>query len=192
MGESKRIIRRVAAVSPFGTGAIWEDNRQSFVAMDISRWPKNAGTSIELDRLARDLQVTNFRTPPRQNRKAPEPLPFYRFPEFLFCPSCRSLDRYSFELGEDRPTCSNDRCATSALVPVRFIAMCADGHIFDVDWVWWAHRSSESNCRESHSLVWRELGGGIGLEGLSVECTKCGAKQNLKDIGAYSDRKSVV
>ncbi len=186
MGESKRIIRRVAAVSPFGTGAIWEDNRQSFIAMDISRWPKNAGMSIELDRLALDLQVTSFRAPPRQNRKTPEPLPFYRFPEFLFCPSCRSLDKYSFELGEDRPICSNDRCARSALVPVRFVAMCTDGHIFDVDWVWWAHRSAKTNCQEKNSLAWRELGGGIGLEGLSVQCLKCGAQQNLKDIGAFS------
>lgn len=185
MGESKRIIRRVAAVSPFGTGAIWEDNRESFVAMDISRWPRDAGTPIELRRLEDDLQVSGFRMPPRQNSRERKALPFYRFPEYLFCPACRSLDQYKFDQDEARPTCQNSNCARIPLVPVRFVKMCADGHISDVDWLWWAHRSAEqSTCQEKHSLAWRELDGGIGLEGLSVECRKCGVKQNLKDIGS--------
>jgi len=185
VGESKRIIRRVAAVSPFGTGAIWEDNRESFVAMDISRWPRDAGTPIELKRLEDDLMVAGFRMPPRQNSRDRKPLPFYRFPEYLFCPACRSLDQYRFDDDQVRPTCQNSKCARTPLVPVRFVKMCADGHISDVDWHWWAHRGAkQSTCQEKHSLAWRELEGGIGLEGLSVECRKCGAKQNLKDIGS--------
>jgi hypothetical protein len=152
--------------------------------MDISRWPPDSGTKINLKRLEDDLHVSDFRMPPRQNSREKKPLPFYRFPEYLFCPNCRSLDRYKFDQDESRPECKNSRCARTPQIPVRFVKMCADGHISDVDWWWWAHRSAkESTCQEKHSLIWRELEGGIGLEGLRVECTKCGAKQNLKDIG---------
>ncbi len=182
MAESKRIIRRISAVSPFGPGAIWEENRESFIAMDISRWPTDAGEIVKLDRLAEELKVSGFRTPPRQNSRSPQKLPFYRFPEFLFCPNCRSLDRYSFEKSRERQVCSKDACSGALLVPVRFIAMCTDGHIFDVDWFWWAHRNSKVNCQERHSLIWKELGGGIGLEGLRVECAKCKASESLKEI----------
>ena len=182
MADSKRIIRRIAAVSPFGPGAIWEENRESFIAMDISRWPADAGAIVKLDRLAEELQVSGFKAPPRQDPKRPQRLPFYRFPEFLFCPNCRALDRYSFENPRDRQTCLNARCFGAVLVPVRFIAMCAEGHIFDVDWLWWVHRNSQVNCQERHSLIWRELSGGIGLEGLRVECTKCKSSESLKDI----------
>ena len=182
VAESKRIIRRISAVSPFGPGAIWEENRESFIAMDISRWPTDAGEIVKLDRLAEELKVSGFRTPPRQNSRSPQKLPFYRFPEFLFCPNCRALDRYSFEKSRERQVCSKDTCSGALLVPVRFIAMCTDGHIFDVDWFWWAHRNSKVNCQERHSLIWKELGGGIGLEGLRVECAKCKASESLKEI----------
>jgi len=51
MPNKKRDIRRMSSITPFGVGAIWESEGESFVAMDISRW-RDSGVPITLDRLA--------------------------------------------------------------------------------------------------------------------------------------------
>jgi len=179
--DTDRIIRRMSAVTQFGVGAIWDNDGESFVQMDISRWT-GIGQDIVLDRLARNLGVSGFRAPNAVDDG--DGLPFYRFPEWLFCPSCRSMSRYDKAQARQRPKCAKCRKA-SLLVPLRFVAVCEDGHLFDIDWRYWAHKNSDEsgvNCKSSDNLKWQSLAGGIGLEGLSVKCDDCGASNSLKEI----------
>ena len=179
----------MSAVTQFGVGAIWDHDGESFVQADISRWSDN-GHDIVLDRLARSIGVSGFRAPNAVDDGAG--LPFFRFPEWLFCPTCRSMSRYDKHKPETRPRCL--KCSTSSpLVPIRFVAICEDGHLFDIDWSFWAHKDSNQpgeNCHSRDNLKWQSLSGGIGLEGLSVKCDACESRNTLKDITRFPHRCS--
>lgn len=176
MAEKKRGIRRMSSITPFGVGAIWESEGESFVAMDISRW-NDHGVPITLDRLAKELNVASLRSPSTLEDSAG--MPFYRFPHWHFCQRCRKMSTYDNKNREAIPQCLS--CKTKPnLVPMRFIGMCTNGHIFDIDWKFWAHSgpNGTKTCQSS-DLRWNEISGGIGLEGLSVECTSCSSSRNL-------------
>jgi hypothetical protein len=178
----EREIRRMAAVTQFGVGAIWDHDGESLVQMDVSRW-KSFGHDIELGRLARALGVSGFRAPATVGDDDQLGIPFFRFPEWLFCPQCRAMSRYNKRNAGLPPSCSTCR-STPRLVPIRFVGICEDGHLFDIDWVWWAHRRSETpgmNCRSSN-ISWQNLAGGIGLESISVRCLDCKASCDLGDV----------
>ena len=178
MTNKKREIRRMSSITPFGVGSIWESEGESFVAMDISRW-NDSGSPIILDRLAAELNVSGLRSPTTISDKESKGMPFYRFPHWHFCQRCRKMSTYDTNNREEIPKCVICR-AKPNLVPMRFIGMCTKGHIFDIDWRYWAHSGPNgvSTCR-SNDLKWSEISGGIGLEALSVKCQSCSSSRNL-------------
>src|SRR5688572_22299397 len=109
-----KLVRRSQTLSPFGAGAIMNVEGESFVAADITRW-KNRGEEIREPRLEKILGVVKFKTGPA----APDPvweiksytpgLPYFRFPQWLFCSRsrCRRMSRWSMgkESGE-APFCA--------------------------------------------------------------------------------------
>src|SRR4051794_22801143 len=118
-----RSIRRSATVSPFGVGAIYDFGDESLVAMDTFHW-KNQGDRIRLPRLEQELGVGYFlMAPVVRNRFSPytKKVPYHRFPQWLFCPSCRRMIRWSYrkERPGEHPRC--EQCTKkSKLVPMRF------------------------------------------------------------------------
>ena len=91
----KRKIRRSQAITNYGVGSILDLGDESLMAPDISWIRKNYGVSLALDRLANKLGVKGFRMPEpieefRKNKNGG--LPYYRFPRWLFCPSCRAME----------------------------------------------------------------------------------------------------
>ncbi len=201
----KRTIRRSATVSPFGVGAIYDFGDESFVAMDTMQW-RNHGVKIRLPRLERALGVDHFLMAPVSAsifaRNAWK-VPYHRFPQWLFCPSCRQMVHWHSgreQLGEP-PQC--DKCNKhSKLVPMRFVAACKEGHLFDVPWREWAHskpensepeNSKQQNCEERERLEFRtKRRGGGGLDSLEVSCSACGAKRSLKNIAKRDSLREVI
>jgi hypothetical protein len=116
-----------------------------------------------------------------------------RFPAWLFCPKCRRMDRW-----DDRrealspgqiPACKQPGCKRprTPLVPMRWVAACADGHLEDVNWWRWAHSGPDgrrSPCDPRHpDLSFRSSGSrGASLEALQVKCERCGSARNLREI----------
>jgi len=193
-GGKIRRLRRSQYISPFGVGAILDLGNESLIASDLSNWRKGSGEVIHLKRLEYRLHVQEFRMPPISKGfwdKNPATLPYFRFPQWLFCPSCRKLTQSKIkdEKKGEIPRCVNHKCKGSkVLVPMRFVMACEKGHLSDVPWGYWAHskRNVAENGRcEKHDLEFVSVAGaGGGLGSLKVRCVTpgCNASRSLDGI----------
>ncbi len=183
-----KLVRRAQTLSPFGVGAILDVEGESFVAVDITHW-KNQGESINEPRLESLLGVVSFRmgpAAPDNPHAAPEhahAIPYYRFPQWLFCSGCRRMSRWSRKKETGDPpvcgVCSRKR----VLTPMRFVMACPRGHLADVPWDRWAHSRKQGKC-EHQDLEFVTRPGGSGLEFLAVRCRACRAERNLAGIAS--------
>ena len=196
-----RQIRRSQYISSFGVGAILDLGNESFIASDISRWDNSSGQVIHLKRLEYRLKVKEFRMPPIPKGfwdNNSHKLPYYRFPQWLFCPSCRKLTQWSStkEKKGELPRCDNNNCrGHKILVPMRFVMACENGHLGDIPWQRWAHSRhnvSEKGRCESNDLEFRSLfGKGGGLASLEIKCIGCGSSRSLQGIASKESMKSI-
>lgn len=202
--KRKLRVRQAQTVLPFGVGAILDVQGESFVAAGIERWP-DLKTPVPSERLATRLGVKGFYAAPHTlNDRYDQPdrpgVPYVRFPGWLFCGACRSMVRVlrEHEKPGEPPVCTS--CAAAPrLTPMRFVRICADGHLDDVDWWYWAHSrlapELRDSCTESENawkarrLSFRVADRASGLEALSVRCgatrhdgTPCRAQRDLLDI----------
>lgn len=137
--------------------------------------------------------------------------PFVRFPNWHFCPRCRAMQYVPWNSPSNSSNedlrCKNSKFRRHAksktkpcselplkrrprLVPVRFIVACANGHISDFPWSKWAH-GDRKECGQEPGTLFLVSTGGAGLEGIKVECSKCGSYRTMK--GAFNpDRFSEV
>ena len=186
---TNRTIRLSQTLSPFGVGAIYDYRGESLIACDISRWG-GRGERIRSQRLEHALGVEQLKMPPSQTSlwgTAP-PIPYFRFPQWLFCPRCRRMTQWSPRNEEpgSEPTCSAAHRRTQ-LVPMRFVMVCENGHMSDMPWDYWAH-SGRDNTANQNQCDSRELefltqgGAGGGLASLVVRCRKCRARRSLDGI----------
>ncbi|WP_152185454.1 DUF1998 domain-containing protein [Segeticoccus rhizosphaerae] len=196
----QRKIRQSQTIIPFGVGAIFDFKGESLVGCDIFRWGAR-GETIQSDRLAAALGVAQFRAAPVVDSNAWAPsvagIPYSRFPTWLFCPKCRRMTRWkrSLEQKGKAPTCGN--CPKrQPLVPMRWIQICPEGHMDDVDWRRWAHSrnpSPEARQCQKDNLFFRTLPGrgAGGLDTLEVQCQSCHSRRNLMGITAKGSLKSI-
>lgn len=189
-GERK--IRKGQLITPFGPCGIFDFGDESFLAQDISEWDRRATARVrDLPRLQNMLNVLELREPitaPEGNFEQPDrarSIPFVRFPAWLFCPKCRRMKQWSWK--DERPG-KPPYCAscggTTRLAPMRFIAVCENGHISDVDWVRWAHRGAKQKCEMRDLEFVSDPKKGGGLASLSVQCRnpKCRSHNSLENI----------
>ncbi|MGW7524454.1 DrmB family protein [Streptomyces sp. NPDC054783] len=202
--KRKLRVRQAQTVLPFGVGSVLDVQGESFVAAGIERWP-DLKTPVPSERLAARLGVKGFFAAPHTlNDRYDKPdrpgVPYVRFPGWLFCGSCRAMVRFLRENEKpgEPPVCTS--CAAAPrLTPMRFVRICPDGHLDDVDWWYWAHSKLAPELREACSeskhawkarrLSFRVADRASGLEALSVRCgatgqggKPCGAERDLLDV----------
>lgn len=193
-----RKVRRSQTVTPFGVGAVYDFGAESFVAMDISKWRVEHEPDIRLPRLERVLRVQKFKAAPVAGRppfsgaaSTGKSVPYVRFPEWLFCPNCRAMHKWSFKKEKKgvHPVCPECR-NNSKLAPMRFMAVCQNGHLMDIPWVRWAHRRARTPeqraCKFEELLFKSDPTRGAGTQSLIVACRRCGAENNLDGL-QYKD-----
>ncbi|NMO53847.1 DUF1998 domain-containing protein [Actinoplanes sp. TBRC 11911] len=196
-----RKIRQSQTLVPFGVGAIFDFRGESFVACDTWRW-QNRGYAIRSPRLSAALNVDSLRAAPitESRRWAPPSagVPYLRFPTWMFCQKCRNMVRWKRAQEQEGkvplcPSCDGKK----QLVPMRWILICEDGHLGDVDWKRWAHSSAPTDptkgrC-EQDRLVFKTLSGkgAGGLETLRVECRTCTRGRDLMGIGSPEAAKAL-
>lgn len=178
-------VRAAQAVLQYGVGAMVDFPDQTLVTAAPEYW---AGTRrIYDDRFAKALGVDYF--------ALPTDISYARFPEWYFCPKCRTfqpLDKWlakyrkkakakTLEYDEHMvnhmqcPDCGQD------LVVSRIVTVCEDGHLNDFPWVKWVHaRDKKPMCGNPALKFKTGASGSEGLEGLTIECS-CGARTTLKD-----------
>ena len=180
-------VRAAQAVLQYGVGAMVDFPDQTLVTAAPEYW---SGTSrIYDDRFAKALGVDYFALPTN--------IAYTRFPEWYFCPKCRSFQPLKQWLSEYRktqnkktleldpymiehmqcPKCKQD------LVVARIVTVCQHGHLNDFPWVKWVHAKSRKDICGHPELQFKTGASGTeGLEGLSISCS-CGAFATLK--GAF-------
>lgn len=196
----QRKIRQSQTIVPFGVGAIFDFKGESLVACDTFRWGAR-GEKIQSERLAASLGVAEFRSAPAVDSNAwassSRGIPYARFPSWLFCQKCRRMTRWrrSSEQQDKAPTCAN--CpGKKQLVPMRWIQICPDGHMDDIDWKRWAHSrntSPEARQCQKENLFFETVGGkgAGGLDTLQVHCHSCHSRRNLMGITSKGSLKTI-
>jgi len=185
---TNKSIRAAQLISPFGPGAVVDLGSESFTCVDISRWPAGECPALQDNPLQRALGKT-IRTPPRDGQMGE--VPVSRFPRWLFCPTCRRLYNYNTKTDSSnafrQPCCENPECSNASLVPMRFIAVCEEGHMQDVDWFFWAHRNAQISAtgqctRQTAKLFYLTEGASGGdFNAMLIQC-QCGAKNTLEGL----------
>lgn len=206
MGNLNREIRSSQATISYGVGSVYNILGESFVLCDTKIWTSSSynarGSRVKAKRLVESISENGYKVDelfkPVDMEEAREVfyqppakgLPYQRFPQWLFCSSCRQMFCWDWarerENSGDRPTCPDcgDR---HKLTPMRFILICEDGHMGDVPWDRWAHSEPQGQrqktCREDERLkfIIREGYGG-GFSSMIVKCEACGAFRSLEGI----------
>jgi hypothetical protein len=185
-----RTVRRSQTITPFGVGGIYDFGSESFVAMDTTKWKIKGDPDVRLPRLERVLRVKGFRAAPIAGRalfpgayRSGSPVPYFRFPSWLFCPNCRAMKQWfsPMEKKGEHPYC--EHCGKkSHLVPMRFMAVCKDGHLTDIPWGTWAHIGTRSNCSNQRLQFKSDPKRGAGLQSLVVACLNCKSENDLERL----------
>ena len=201
-----RRLRRSQTISPFGVGAILDIGGESFVAEDIRKW-KGRANILNAPTIARLVGVNQLRTAPEApDTRGPNlnasGVQFCRFPLWLFCTNeeCRNLLHWDLMKERNLEAGSPPRCPSCAqkpqLTPMRFVMVCGNGHLGDVDWFKWAHSATgdraQRTCAKREKLAYRvSPDRGVGLGSIYVECTGCGATRDLEGIAAPHTPRSL-
>ncbi len=183
----KREIRSSTVAGVAGVGAVIDVGHESFVIPGIDTWKQKNLRIVDMQRLSARLGKS-LKAPIAENPV----LMVRRFPRAMFCEKCRRLVTWqtSMEKPDSGPICPQSGCG-GALVPMRFVLACENGHLDDVDWRYWAHSGPQGDrsCRERGRLFFRvsdKSQGNAGLESLTVHCEACNSSSSLDGI---SDRQ---
>ena len=180
-------VRAAQAVLQYGVGAMVDFPDQTLVTAAPEYW---TGTSrIYDDRFAKALGVDYF--------ALPTSIAYSRFPEWYFCPKCRSFQPLKKWIAEYKKSVSPKTLAWDEhmvthmqcpkchqdLVVARIVTVCSKGHLNDFPWVKWVHAKAKRPICGNPELKFKTGASGTeGLEGLSVSCA-CGATATLR--GAF-------
>ncbi|MHA1749523.1 MAG: hypothetical protein ACTSYF_12860, partial [Promethearchaeota archaeon] len=105
------------------------------------------------------------------------------------CPVCTKMKRSSQQNADISWTSNKD--------VIRFIGICKNGHLSDLNWNWLVHRDQEENeCKDIEYLEWIKRGS--SFDKIYIACPKCKAKISLDDVikkpprcnGIYPERYS--
>ena len=191
-----RGIRKGQVVSTAGPGAIVDLGDESFVVMTIDNWRYKNMVPCDLPRLAGRMGVNRLLQPKTGDHRNPNSsIGLVRFPRWMFCPSCRQMNRWDDrqegqlgqESGADKPVCRGADCRKGIqLVPMRFVQICENGHLDDVDWLYWVHHETPNQCHDPKRLRFESFPGrGSGLASLQIRCNKCKSTRTLGDLPRY-------
>lgn len=180
-------VRRSQLIRPFGVGAlVVGPDGASMITAGLDYWyEREDGDDRNLDpeefrvdewRLQGALGVGHFRQPPDLRwRGGPNTrlhVPMLRFPQWHQCPRCRRLTHWPLTDPEMHSctSCESQDRKRPRLLQVRFVAMCAGGHIFDFPWREWAHDTASPSCGED-----------MRMSGMSARCS-CGKARPLQNV----------
>lgn len=179
-------IRSNQIISPFGPGSIFESESQSFIIKTTDKWAHWNGDPLDDEpRLRKLLKVNKFLKPKLSEDIKDSMIKIFRFPQWHFCSERICNRMYKFPHDEiieanNKPKCPV--CQKGILIPMRFILACANGHIQDVPWGLWAHKSKKTTCTDDKNLIFYSEGKSSGLDSLKIKCNSCKAVESLAGI----------
>ena len=195
-------VRASQAVLQYGVGAMVDFPEQTLMTAAPETWE---GSVVEIhdERLEKVLHVDFFGMPgSKDDERYKSGIAYSRFPEWYFCPHCRSFKPLKEWIHEynSSPKCKkssendpymvkNLKCPScfQELVVARIIVACGHGHIDDFPWVKWVHAKNlfgaKKICENPRLRFTTSASSTEGLEGLTITCENCNARATLK--GAF-------
>lgn len=194
-------VRRSQLLSTFGPGALMDLPDRSVIISGLDHWQGEKALVTEdrlLDKVRQALEnpQAELRSPPiplDNERNAVNGVVAWRFPEWF-------VATYEEQFGDfkARPLVhlktlrkgkySAPDKALHAVVPIRFVRACPQGHIDDVDWVAFVHsvpRNQDSKCK---GPLWMSERGTSGdFSEIFVSCQSCKASRQLSKAKEFSN-----
>ncbi|KIG17617.1 hypothetical protein DB30_03098 [Enhygromyxa salina] len=195
-------IRRSQLLMGYGPGAMIDLLNDAVLIGGLDYWryeapPKHGVEEIKEPRLTAKLVEVmrglgmnpavnlELRPPPECNYDEATPrqgIQALEFPRFFKCQRCNSIAHATeFEEGSRGRT---HQCGPgypkkpAPAVPVRFVAVCEDGHINDWPWDVWCHRAGGKPRCDAPDIKLREGASG-DISEIRVVCENCGANPKL-------------
>ena len=190
-------IRPSQVARTFGPGSIYDNQRDSMIIMGLDYWRPEKFNAISdeillqeikkkgFDGVVRMASVSSFKDP-----ENPGTVPVQSFPTWGFCPRCHKLVPNRNNKTGRGITCDSAGCKKKKRTgvaeipkthPVRFVAVCENGHLDDFPWYRWVHRTSGERdaCGPNDAelyLVYDKRS--ISLASTRIECrrTKCASE----------------
>ncbi|MBI2570482.1 MAG: DUF1998 domain-containing protein [Candidatus Schekmanbacteria bacterium] len=176
-------IRPSQFVITYGPGSIVETRSGPVVVRSMDRLFQQIGREpqdfeIVDDRLSRaelaGARIARIPTNAELELPADDPIyPTERFPSWALC-TRHPPDQILFRVDTGCPRCPPGGPARGSAA-IRFVQACPEGHLDDVNWNVVVHPRGEE-CRPDHFL-WH--GGGRALRHVTIECPRCGARENF-------------
>jgi hypothetical protein len=209
----QRPVRRSQLIAPFGIGAMVDFPKgESLMPAALDFWPKaketcptDTGWLVQEERLQARLGVDHFRQPPDFRKSGegvslPEQkVPFVRFPSWHYCHRCGLMRQLKLEDGtwhchggegsKFEQDCKRDYGngtypRSPKLIPVRFVAVCTQGHLQDFPFLEFLHGGPVSG--DGHQMKMMAGRSSAGLTGIKLSCT-CGVEKVLGDVFAWKN-----
>ncbi|MGD3153222.1 DUF1998 domain-containing protein [Tsukamurella tyrosinosolvens] len=170
-------VRRSQLITTYGVGSVIPLDSESFIVVGLDSWYPRAEDVIDEPRLCHALGVSQLFSPPAGEHGGRVPLA--RFPEWVHCPNCHRLDKFWMLAAkrDDKRINLCRYCATSTLIPSRFVSCCAIGHIQDFPYLRWVHDGRVPDG--DHTLKLRTNPKDSSLAGLTVSCS-CGSRRTME------------
>ena len=201
-------VRTSQVVLQDGVGGLAEFPEHSLMVAAPEYWADKV-IHVHDERLEKILGVNYFGIPGGCDENGyKEGVSYVLFPEWYYCPKCRKfqpinkwikdfLKKDGCDEGDEKHLkyIKHPKCllCNLDLIPSRIITVCSKGHIDDFPWVKWVHYNNRYGPKEicSNPELYFRTGSSVsdGLEGLTVECKRCGAISNLRkafDADAFS------
>ena len=189
MRDQRGVIRRSQAITTFGVGALVDLPHHSAVVGGLDEWPHTLDDEISEPRLAEKLRRLTGGPPPRliAPPAAPEApweagrgIPAYLFPTWFVerqpedrPDSGSQRERRSRRLVSHKALDQRLRLERKPVVATRFVRACPRGHVDDLNWYRFVHKSGDRCLGE---LRLDESGTTGDLSELIVRCS-CGARR---------------
>jgi len=204
--SNNKNIRSSQLLSPFGIGQIINFPKEySLMVCGLDLWDEKikqrrsqAGSNkinesalrFNERRLEKLLGVNYFvrpfpyRTSSEENNRLT--VPCVRFPKWHYCTNHKCGYMKEVELGFASEILRCDICQGkdnkfSKMIPVRFVAVCSEGHIQDVPFVNWVHNGPLQDDGKEHRLFYKPLPGSGDLGSILIKCS-CGEKRTLAGL----------
>lgn len=207
---AKKNLRSSQVISTFGIGQIvnfpgdvsviiaglneWEEvlenNKRLYGqgSIDLSKLIINEPRLQELLGVDYFMKPFPFKTTGTSNKSLE--LPCFRFPSWHYCTNvkCGAMKQIPLNLQDDKIECYENGCK-SKMIPIRFVAVCSNGHLQDVPFQEWVHNGNQFDS--THKLTYISTGGSGDLGSIVLKCS-CGARKSLAGLMNVQKENGIV
>ena len=189
-GAGRGEIRRSQVITTYGPGALIDLPRDSAIVAGLEAWPGPSQlhelNEPRLERRLRDMtgvSAPRLYAPPTRDesefwRKSPPGITAWRFPEWFVV----QVDEDSRPLVHRDALDERRRFGGKPTVATRFVRACPNGHVDDIPWSEFVHRSRVDHVPR---LTLEESGATGELGNLWVRCA-CGKSRRMSEAADIS------